>query len=374
MAACEVAYDYASDDEDLQLDYDEACDEVVELQRELKAEQIEVQQLLMRLKTACRAGGDPSASSQPAAMPTAAAAAAPAATINAEEQRAEELRRLFLWLAENAELETPHILDVGFEVPIVGRTVHLQRVIQWRISNAPRKLLLTAPIEHKDALGNLLASTRATKVVDQDAILHFLSGWDLVAGELTTAAHARPEPSVLLSHRTSTQGILVATWPTAEALQVFRSNCPAGLVQSAAPNLGDRVEVAYEGSWYTGVLHHVDQNGMASVRCDVDSPEVLTLAPIASVRRVSTSSAPAVASSTAPDIALRPDTSPSKTERPRANTADATCSTSSSSSSMQQQSFASRGLKQSFAEEIAAEAAVASGRPFSHRRSRSSAL
>ena len=27
--------------------------------------------------------------------------------------------------------------------------------------------------------------------------MHFLAGWDLIAGELTTAAHPVPEPSVL---------------------------------------------------------------------------------------------------------------------------------------------------------------------------------
>jgi len=275
MAACEAALYPASDYEDVLLDYDEACDEVVELQAELRAEKIEVQKLLVRLKAAY-SGSAQSASSTSRSPPS-----LPAVGFVVEEQKAEELRRLFQWLAEHADLENPHELDVGFEVPIGGRTVHLQRVVQWRLPSAPGgKLLVTAPIEHKEPLGHLLATTRASGEVSSDAILHFLAGWDLIAGELTTAAHERAEPSVLLSERTSTQGILVANWPTREALQVFSTLCPH------APRLGERVQVDYEGTWYTGQLQAVDANGLASVRCDADEPGVLTVTPLSHVRRL----------------------------------------------------------------------------------------
>jgi len=273
MAACQVAANYTSDDEeDLQLDYDEACDEVVEVENELRAEKLEVQKLLTRLK----------ATGSRSAVPT-GSSSLPSVTVSnpQEEQLAEELRRLFKWLAEHADLSDPEILDVGFEVPMGGRLVHLQQVVQWKLPSAPGgNLRVTAPIEHKEPLGNLLASTRKTGSVDSDAILHFQGGWDLVAGELTTAAHSHPEPSVLLSQRSSTQGILVATWPTKEALQVFHAVCPL------APRLGDRVEVDYEGTWYTGFLHAVQQNGMAAIRCDVDPPGVLTVTPMSRVRRL----------------------------------------------------------------------------------------
>jgi len=263
---------YASDEEALQLDYDEACDEVVELQSELRAEKIEVQQLLMRLKAA------PSKS----ASSRGATPSLPGRIGVIEEHRAEELRRIFLWLARHADLSNPAVLNVGFEVPIAGRKVHLQRVVQWPLPSAPGgKLKLTAPIEHKEPLGNLLASTRRSGMVDPEAILHFLGTWDLLAGELTTAAHLHPEPSVLLSQRTSSQGILIATWPSREALQDFHSKCPM------APRLGERVEVDYEGTWYMGVLHSVDAHGLASVRCDVDAPGVLTVTPLSCIRRSS---------------------------------------------------------------------------------------
>eukprot|EP00439_Symbiodinium_sp_Y106_P018987 s3674_g2.t1 len=246
--------------EDLQLEYDEACDEVIDLLAELRAATLEVQQLSLRLK-ACRRTKTPF-STLPAAE---------------DPKGARDLRQLFEWLAETVDLShPPETLDVGFEVPIGGRSVHLHRVVQWPLATriAPGGLKLTAPIQHQEALGQLLASTRA---VDSDALMHFLAGWDLIAGELTTAAHPVPEPSVLLAHRTSTQGILVATWPSKEALQVYAA--------PIVPQPGERVEVEYEGQCYVGILYGVD-NGMASVRCDADPPGVMTVAPLSHVRRL----------------------------------------------------------------------------------------
>eukprot|EP00927_Polykrikos_kofoidii_P000902 TRINITY_DN1033_c0_g1_i1.p1 TRINITY_DN1033_c0_g1~~TRINITY_DN1033_c0_g1_i1.p1 ORF type:complete len:420 (-),score=60.08 TRINITY_DN1033_c0_g1_i1:547-1806(-) len=48
---------------------------------------------------------------------------------------------------------------------------------------------------------------------------------------------------------------------------------------------GDRVEVEYHGEWIGGVLHDVDDN-VAHVRCDVDGPNIITLAHISNVRPV----------------------------------------------------------------------------------------
>ncbi|CAE7278075.1 unnamed protein product [Symbiodinium natans] len=259
---------------DLQLDYEEACNEatVVDLLAELRASTLEVQQLSLRLK-ACRGTKAPFA--LPALPP-------------AEEPRARDLRQLFEWLAETVDLSSPEILDVGFEVPIGGRTVHLHRVVQWQLT-APSGLKLTAPIQHQDALGQLLAAARATGKVDSGALLHFWGAWDLIAGELTTAAHPNPEPSVLLAHRASTEGILVASWPTREALQAAVYAAPvyaAPVVYAPAPQPGERVEVEYEGQRYVGILYGVD-HGMATVRCDADPPGVMTVAPLSHVRRLS---------------------------------------------------------------------------------------
>jgi len=48
---------------------------------------------------------------------------------------------------------------------------------------------------------------------------------------------------------------------------------------------GDRVEVQYDGQWYIGTLQWVTGD-LASVKCDVDAPGVLTMAPVTSVRQL----------------------------------------------------------------------------------------
>mmetsp|Transcript_21284 Transcript_21284/g.26250 ORF Transcript_21284/g.26250 Transcript_21284/m.26250 type:complete len:299 (-) Transcript_21284:119-1015(-) len=251
-----------SSEEALQIEYEELCNEALELQAELRAGKIEVQQLQLRLKASnCGSASTPSTAS---VLPTVL-----------EEPRAQELQHLFKWLADTVDLSDIEIFDVGFEVPIGGRRIHLHRVVQWPLSVAG--LQLTAPLEHREPLGNLLASTRSTGKVDTAAVLHFLSGWDLIAGEF--AASGAAEPSVLLSHRDSTQGILVAAWPTREALQVSRA-CSSSL------RLGERVEVEYDGQMYPGVLHAVDAHGMANIRCDADPPGVMTVTPLSRVHRI----------------------------------------------------------------------------------------
>ncbi|CAE8612289.1 unnamed protein product [Polarella glacialis] len=359
MASCQIATNYTSDDDDedmLQLDFDEACNEVVELAAELKAGKIEVEQLLMRLKSACsREGGV-----RPGLNGLGASILPPLANV-IEEQRAEELRGLFSWLAQHADLEHPHIMDVGFEVPIGGRTVLLHRVVQWSLTSAPSgKLLLTAPIEHKEPLGNLLASTRASGVVDAQAILHFLGGWDLVAGELTSAAHLQPEPSVLLSNRTSTQGILVASWPTCEALEVFHTACPVRA--DLCP--GDRVEVEYDDKWYSGTLHSIDANNMVSIRCQTDPVGVLTVTPLSRVRRLGASSA------AEPPLAEPPLAE----QEPVTHVEVASLVGTEASTVAAVVASDSDKLQQIFAREVPTESQTIAQRILAHRRTRSSAL
>lgn len=49
---------------------------------------------------------------------------------------------------------------------------------------------------------------------------------------------------------------------------------------------GDPVEVKWQGQWFTGVLHGVSSTGdLVAVRCDVDQPGVITMAPLRNVRR-----------------------------------------------------------------------------------------
>lgn len=264
-------------DDDLQLDYEEACNEVVELQAELRAATIEARQLQMNLQAATRQRGAQTASGGPAALPAAGAAVA-------EEQRTQELRGFLAWLAEHADLEHQDVLDVGFAVPIGGRTVQLLRVVQWGLASAPGgRLRISAPVEHQANLNRVLSEARAGAKADAQALRDFVAAWDLIPGELNVAAEGETEPSVLLAHRCSTQGILVATWPSKESLEAFHALRAAG---GEAPRVGDRVEVDFQGKWYSGTLHSVDATGKASVKCDVDAPGVFTVTPLCCLRRL----------------------------------------------------------------------------------------
>lgn len=282
------------DEEELQLQYEEACSEVKDLQNELRASVIEAQQLGVRLQAAAQQAGASRAS--PAAMPI-------AGTAPGEDQRMADLRNLIEWLATVVNLEQTHLLDVGFEVPIGGRAIQLRRVMQWPLTSAPGgNLRLSAPIEHHAEIVGILQATKMQGgKVDPERLRNFAAAWDLVVGEFTTATHSQAEPSVLLAHRGSPLGILIATWPTHEALQAFHAmqagnqqTTPAPVQAPGAPqqyvvHLGDRVEVEFEGKWYTGTLHSADADGKASVMCDTDAPGVLTYVHLSSVRPISAS-------------------------------------------------------------------------------------
>lgn len=56
--------------------------------------------------------------------------------------------------------------------------------------------------------------------------------------------------------------------------------------QTPPVSKGDSVEVQYQGKWFTGVLQGV-QGEFALVSCDVDDPDIITVAPLRKVRAAS---------------------------------------------------------------------------------------
>jgi len=268
------------DEEDMQIEYDALCDEVVELRAELRARSLEAQQLRLRLQAAARSGKQPlhGAANLPSAK-----------TPPAEHPRTSELRGLLVWLAQHAALEHEEVLDVGFEMPICGRKVQLLRVVQWPLPSAfGGGLMLSVPIEHRESVARLLASVRACNGdLAPETLQSFADDWDLVAGELVVAQHGQAEPSVLLAHKSCPQGILVARWPTRRALEAQASPAMPPVTPRSwdAPRVGERVEVEYEGRWYAGTLQTVNGAGKASVKCDADAPGVLTVTALCHVRR-----------------------------------------------------------------------------------------
>jgi hypothetical protein len=261
----------SSDDEELQLDYDEKCDEVVELQNELKAAKIEAKQLQMRMKVSvAKCTTVPAKVSRTAAVPVA-------------DPKQVELENFFVWLAQHACMDRVEELDVNLSVPIGAHTIHMQRVVQWPLTfTVGKHLRLSAPLECKDDLQQLLSQCKAHGKAAPDVLQAWIQSWELVPGDMETITQKAPEPVVLLIHKASRQGILVASWPTVGALEAYRALCSA---DGEPFRLGERVEVEYDGQWYVGTLHSLTATGKAGVNCDVDGPGVMTVAPLYRVRR-----------------------------------------------------------------------------------------
>jgi len=269
------------------MDYEEKCNEVVELSQELRALKIEHQQLRLRLQVAAAStnqGRVPSALSMPAAG-SHQFGAIPVQVLP-EDPRPAELITFFTWLAQNVNLSCEEMLDVGVAVSVAGRTANLHRMVQWPLLCSPTgigQLRFSVPWDHAGAIRQVLQLMKTGNPATVDFRL-LAAHWDLVPGDLKTDLRAHPEPVVLFAHRGSTAAALVSSWPTRSALDSFRAL--HGCDGEELPTVGERVSVEYEGTWYTGMLDSVDAAGRAIVRCDVDPAGVFTIAPLHRLRRL----------------------------------------------------------------------------------------
>lgn len=261
------------DAEELQEEHDEKCNEVVELRNDLRALQLEAQQLSMRLK-----GVSPS---------TGSLAALPDSDVMAEQQRGAELRSFFEWLAACVDISHSEQLEVGIQVPVQRRQILLGNMTQWRFSMG--SLQLSAPTEFSKEVLSVFKVAQAQGGHIEDSVgRHLAETWELLPTVIVAAG--QPEPAVLLVRRGHKQGaeqsMVVASWLTCEYVEAEAKRVAMeGNVYQLS--IGARVEVEYEGQWYSGVLHAVDATtGRASVICDVDAPGIVTYAPIASLRPV----------------------------------------------------------------------------------------
>jgi len=297
MAA--VVEDYAVALESMELDYDDKCNEAVELKAELKAAQIEAQQLRLRLRAAAAKGGAAGSSSTingTTKMPS------PSEQSVGVELRAEDFRRLLVFLVERIDLsKPPTVFNVVADATVDGRAFRFDRVAQWCLRTMPWEpaaragtgLRLTVPAELQCEIAALLAATQANGYTAAESNKQLAEIWDMVVGDVRTVQVLQPQPAILLARRNQpgpVQGVLVASWPVPEVNDTVQA--PDVILQPPrlavdVPAIGERVEILFEGQWYTGVLQSIDKVGMASVKCDVDAPGILTVASIANVRRPS---------------------------------------------------------------------------------------
>ena len=195
-----------------------------------------------------------------------------------------ELRSLFEWLVEAANLEQQVIFECGNgdgEVHVGGRRVLLHRMATWRLRDG---LKLSVPLELQAEISGLLLQARKRGRVDEELVESFCNTWELLGAEVVSSASS-PEPAIFLVHKQTAQAVVVAKWPAVEfrALPSFDPESHFRRRLNGIVVAGDRVEVEYEGHWFSGTLQSLEGE-VANVKCDVDSPGVITVAPLASVR------------------------------------------------------------------------------------------
>lgn len=259
------------DEDEMQEEHDEKCNEVLELQNELRASQLEAQHLRMRLKSVL-----PLTGSQ---------IALPGSDVSEDQRRGVEMRSFFEWLAVCMDISHSEELEVGLQVPMQGRQIFLGKMMQWHSSVG--RLQLSVPTEFSEEVLSVFKLARAQGGHIEEGIGRRLAdSWELLPTVIVVAG--QQEPAVLLVRRGQKQGaeqsMLVASWPTREHVESEIERAASDIDANELP-IGMRVEVEFEGQWYCGILHEVDVvAGRASVICDVDAPGIVTRAPISSLR------------------------------------------------------------------------------------------
>jgi len=249
--------------EQLQLDHEDKCNESVECQNDLKAARMEIQELQLLLKSQT---GEQRSSIVPETI--AAGNSGPGVVCNPQ---AEELRRMFSWLAEQVEVDDQIVFDASeHRLAVAGQQVQMGRIVQWRFKEGD--LRLTVPEDLASEIRNLLADAKVNPSILCDASAKtIMDSWLLSFNEppsQTTSA------VTLLTHHQSHANCIVANFPEPHPVQEF-----------GGYSLGERVEIKFEGEWFIGAVKLIKCHGEFFVQCDVDPAEVLTKGYSHSLRR-----------------------------------------------------------------------------------------
>mmetsp|Transcript_62800 Transcript_62800/g.141857 ORF Transcript_62800/g.141857 Transcript_62800/m.141857 type:complete len:322 (-) Transcript_62800:221-1186(-) len=266
--------------------------EVAALRAHIQQARLDTQQLLLRLKALGVA--------DPSLVPGRVQAGS-----GAVEPQHVDLQSLLQWLADSVDLSQQVVFECGGsegEVTVSGRRVQLSRMAAWQLSSGSTAgLRLSVPLELQAEIAGMLSSAQRRGRVDEAQVQRLASLWEVVGAEVVSATMGQPEPAIFLVHRESTQAVVVAQWPAVEfaraapadpfdperhfaRLAEAECDAEAGAVAPRPQvSTGDRVEVEYEGQWFAGVIEWVDGD-IANVKCDVDSPGVITVAPLTNVR------------------------------------------------------------------------------------------
>eukprot|EP00746_Dinoflagellata_sp_MGD_P163056 gnl/MRDRNA2_/MRDRNA2_90906_c0_seq1.p1 gnl/MRDRNA2_/MRDRNA2_90906_c0~~gnl/MRDRNA2_/MRDRNA2_90906_c0_seq1.p1 ORF type:complete len:340 (+),score=63.96 gnl/MRDRNA2_/MRDRNA2_90906_c0_seq1:96-1115(+) len=244
---------------ELQSLYDEKCSQLQDRKHELEAARTEVEELKLLMKTQSA----PPSSVVPAKLAAGLGAAG-------GDPRAEELQRLFSWLADHVVLEEPMEFNAAFDLVTGEQHVHFRNIVQWRLRQS--ELRLTVPEELGAEIGNLLlAAKRDPNTMCEARAKTIIDSWSLTMSEAVSGTLSRV---TLLTHRDTGYSCLVANFPL-----------PPQMEASSHVSIGDSVEVYFEGQWFKGTVTSIEDGDMTYVHCDVDPPDLITKASVHMLRR-----------------------------------------------------------------------------------------
>lgn len=221
-----------------------------------------------------------------------------------------ELRSMLQWLMESVDLKRHVVFECGAgdsDVMVGGRRVQLQRMATWPILAGTRTvgLKLSVPLDMQVEIAEVLLAARSRGRIDELEVQRLAESWEMVGAEVASAHASRPEPAVFLVRRDSAQAMIIGHWPAVDFVprggrasaafdpvrhfsrlaEAQRDGGDSEVEKQQRPSVctGDRVEVEYKGQWFSGLLQGVN-NDLANIQCDVDSPGVITVAPLTCVR------------------------------------------------------------------------------------------
>jgi len=235
-----------------------------------------------------------------------------------------ELKELIRWLSDSVDMSHEILFSVGGEVMVGRHRVYLGRMVNWSLTSG--NLRLSVPADLRTDIVRLLTSTRDRGHTNGFEVEQFSEKWTMVGAEaLATSTSGESVPAIFLIHQETAKTVVVANWPSTDreprpkkavlspsshfkrpaagdniehvAWPVMpvpgRAATVAGVPECEAEtddarrpaqvSEGDRVEVRYDGKWFSGVVQRVEGN-IANVQCDADEPGLITIVPLLHVR------------------------------------------------------------------------------------------
>jgi hypothetical protein len=257
-----------------------------------------------------------------------------------------ELRALLEWLAERVNLSDETAYSAEGEWMIGDHCIEWGRMVTWSLAGVSQKL--SVPADFRDEVVRLLVSTRTRGGVNETELRKFAMKWTLVGVDVVT--NGDTVPAIFLINEEVSSTVIVADWPVVDQqppsrpsldlkqhfgrqVSHFGPEAKAAHIQGVAwPVLtsparvpvsmvgpvnvlercvcvrhvteadlrappvhvseGDRVEVKFDGQWFSGVVQRV-QGNVAKVQCDADTPGTITIAPLLLVRPAQSMGQPA---------------------------------------------------------------------------------